>query len=154
MKKLIAVMAIAMTSTAALADGFQCESADGLVAKVYNHASPEAGTRNAAVMVLSDSSVGAGRRTIARFTDVNGTLGNSGAVYLARVDHRFNDSGRKGELIAGTKIAFIRDIELRIDFTYGAPMANGDHAPGALTLVKRNGEVTGLEMDCYRYLKN
>ncbi len=154
MNKLIAVLAIAMASTTAMADGFQCESADGLVAKVYNHTAPEAGTRNAAVMVLSDAAVGAGRKTIARFTDVNGTLTNAGAIYMARVDHRFNDSNRKGELLAGTKIAFVKDIELRIDFSYGAPVASGDHAPGVLTIIKRNGDVTGVEMDCYRYLKN
>src|SRR3989338_1707434 len=106
MKKIIFVMAAVMaSSTAAFADGFVCETrAQDLNVKVYNNTNPELGTRTAAVMVLSDPSVSHGRKTIARFQNSNGLISNTGAHYEAKVDLRYNDSARKGELIGGTKL--------------------------------------------------
>jgi hypothetical protein len=153
--KTFALLGLLLASTPAFADGFVCESArDNLVIKIYNQIQPEAGTRNAAVMIASDTSVNAGHKTIARFTDANLTLGNEGSVYTANVDHRFNDSNRKGELIGGTKIGALKHIVLDIGFSFARPVAAGSLLRGALTLVKRNGEQVAIDMTCARYLKN
>lgn len=149
------VLGLALASTPALADGFVCESQhDGLVIKVYNHTQPEEGVRNAAVMVASDSTIAQGNKTIAKFTDANLTLGNVGSVYTAKVDHRFNDSNRKGELIGGTKIGNLKYLVLDIDFSYARPVADGQAVRADLTLVKRDGGQIALAMTCARYLKN
>lgn len=143
------------TSSAAFADGFMCETrTKKLNVKVFNNTKPEYGTRNAAVMVLSDSSVSSGRKTIARFTDVNNRIINTGAHYIADVDLRYNDSSRKGELIGGTKLGELDTVELDVDFNYSQPMAHGEYTRGLLTLNKRNGKIIEFALDCYRYLKN
>lgn len=155
MKTIFGMMAMILASSPAMADGFVCESArEGLVVKIFNHVNPEQGTRNGAVMVLSDSEVQAGRKTIARFTDVNGTLASSNLVYTAKVDHRFNDSGSKGELLAGTKIGALKTIALDVAFTYTYPVADGAYVRGDLLLTKRNGDEVRVALDCARYLKN
>jgi hypothetical protein len=155
MKTIFAALALALTATPALADGFICESeADSLVLKVFHHTAPSAGTRNSAVMILSDASVQAGNKTIARFRDTNLTLGNEASVYTAKVDHRFNDSNREGELIGGTKIGNLKYVVLDVDFSYGRPVAAGTLLRGDLTLVKRDGTQIDLPMVCARYLKN
>jgi len=153
MKKIITILALALTATAAHADGFQCSSTDGsLNVRVFNHVRPELGTRNAAVMVLSDPGVGYGRKTIARFKDV--LLSNEGAVYTANVDLRYGDSARKGELIAGTKLGHIDTILLAVDHSYNYPVDDGALVAGWLEITKRDGGVISLNMDCARYLKN
>lgn len=156
MKSVFLSFGLLLATTPAFADGFVCQSLDGAInAKVYNNTAPQAGTRTAAVLVLSDTAVNAGNKTIARFTDANGTLDNESATYVANVDHRFNDSGRTGELIEGTKIGNLKTIKLKIAFSYAIPLANGSHVYGLLSLVRRNGGPNVLvQMDCARYLKN
>ena len=144
-----------MATSAAYADGFTCQTTDGnLNIKIYNNTDPAAGTRNAAVMIVSDPLVSAGRKTIAKFSDLNSTLGQSGASYVADVDLRFNDSGRKGELILGTKLGFIKTIAVDLDFNYSQPIADGQSLAGEITIVKRNGESFVEDLICKRYLKN
>jgi hypothetical protein len=153
--KVFAIVFAALVSTTAQADGFVCEgNRDSLIVKVYNHTQPTEGTRNAAVMVVSDPSIQLGNKTIARFSDVNSTLSNKGAFYMADVDLRFNDSGRKGELIGGTKLGQLKHISLDVNFSYGEPINSGETAPAILSLIKRNGETIDLDMNCSRYLKN
>jgi hypothetical protein len=155
MKTIYALLGLALASTPAFADGFVCHGErDGLTIQVYNQTRPEAGTRNGAALIVSSDAVGAGRKTIARFTEANLTLGNEASVYTAKVDHRFNDSNRKGELIGGTKLGFLQYLVLNLDFTYARPVADGAPVRGDLTLVKRNGEQIAIDMDCARYLKN
>jgi len=155
MKLTFAILAMVFSSAPALADGFVCSSErDHLTVKVYNHTKPEMGTRKGAVMVFSDTRVSQGRKTIAKFTDANRTLKSRSSAYLATVDHRFNDSGRKGELIAGTKIGFLKYILLDLDFSFGRPVPKGTKLRGDLTLMKRNGDKIELVMNCIRYLKN
>jgi hypothetical protein len=150
-----AVSAVMAASTAARADGFNCQTVDGdLNIKVYNHTDAADGTRSSAVMVLSDPAVGAGRKTIAKFTDSNETLTNVGASYETRVDLRFNDSGRKGELIAGTKIGYLKTISVDVAFSYNQPVSHGTELEGTLTLVKRDGSEITRDLVCKRYLKN
>lgn len=153
MKKLIFATLIAMSSTA-LADGFVCQTVnEDLVIKIYNHTSPELGTRNAAVMIVSDPSINAGNKTIAKFTS-SGTLSSSVASYIADVDLRFTDLKRKGENILGTKLGQLKQLVLDIDFSYASPLAHGEQTSGVLTWIKRNGDVDATEVVCARYLKN
>ncbi len=152
---LVLTMSVSALSTAALADGFECQAPTGdLNVKAYNSTHAGEGTRNAAVLILSNPQISSGRKTIARFTDVNGTLANSGASFEADVDLRYNDSARKGELIGGTKLGELDTITLDVAFSYGSPVEAGAELPGKLTLVKRNGDLIELDLVCTRYLKN
>lgn len=156
MKTFITSIVALLATQAAFADGFVCTTLDeSLTVKVYNHTYAQAGTRNAAVMVISDNLVSTkGHKTIARFKDANGVLGQSGASYVANVDLRFNDSKRKGELILGTKLGYVDTIALDVAFSYADPVAAGDELAGELTIVKRDGQSFVEDMTCTRYLKN
>ena len=104
MKKFAVVMMIAGMATAAVAkaDGFTCQGrSTGVNIKLFNHTDADAGTRSAAVLVLSNPAIQSPNKTIAKFTDANQTLAYKGyGKYEAKVDLRFNDSGRAGENIA------------------------------------------------------
>ena len=152
--KTFVTMISMMVAAPAMADGFVCTTLSGdLNVKLYNQTAPEAGTRNAAVMVLSDPAVSGGRKTIARFKSEN-TLSNAGSMYAAKVDLRFNDSNRAGEYIGGTRLGELKTILADIEFSYADPIAAGEETKGLLTLIKRNGAVIELDMSCERYLKN
>lgn len=155
MKKFAMAGLVLLAATQAQADGFVCQTEDqSLQIKVYNNTQPERGTRNAAVMVLSDPRVQDGRKTIARFTDVNGTLANSGATYEANVDLRFRDSRRKGEYLMGTRLGQLDAIILDVAFSYGSPVRAGDVLHGEIVAIKRSGERLSQWVICNRYLKN
>ena len=144
-----------MGATQARADGFECQTVDkDLVVKVYNETDPAKGTRNGAVMILSDPAVQEGRKTIAKFKSVDRTLDNTSAHYLTDVDLRFTDIRRKGELISGTKLGQLAQIALDIEFSYSDPLEDGESTKGRLALVKRNGTVIFRSLECVRYLKN
>jgi hypothetical protein len=151
----VVTIAASLFAANAKADGFTCQTSDGkLNVKIFNHTDAENGTRVAAVMVLSDPAVQGGRKTIARFQDVNGVLGNRSSRYEGNVDLRFNDSNRAGENILGTKLGEVDIVIADIDFSYAAPVAAGEEVEGAFTLVKRNGAHINVDMSCARYLKN
>ncbi len=154
MKTLIIALAATLAGSVASADGFVCATeAQDLKVQVYNHVQPEHGTRNAAKMVLSNPQLALGRKTIAAFSSAS-LLDNHATVYTADVDLRFSESSRKGELIAGTKLGFIDTITLAVDFSYTRPMIEGATTEGILTIVKRNGDVKEVAVECERYLKN
>lgn len=150
----VVTIAASVFAANAKADGFKCQTNDGAVnVKIFNHTDAEAGTRVAAVMVLSDTSVQGGRKTIARFTDVNGVLDSRSSVYEGNVDLRFNDTKRAGENILGTKLGQLDVVIANIDFSYAAPVAAGEEVAGHLVLVKRSGARSVHAMTCERYLK-
>lgn len=154
MKNAILATVVALSSMTAFADGFVCSvNEEALTIKVYNHTQPEEGTRNAAVMILSNQDVSFGRKTIATF-DSEGTLRNSGTVYVSKVDLRFSGSSRAGELIAGTKLGQLASIALLVDHNYSYPMEDGEETAGSVILTKRDGERIRLDAVCERYLKN
>ncbi|MBC7740578.1 MAG: hypothetical protein H7061_00170 [Bdellovibrionaceae bacterium] len=152
MKSLIFAASL-LTSGVAFADGFACTTASGLNVQVYNHTNANVGTRTASVMIISDQSILAGNKTVARFTDANGTLTSSGARFEANVDLRFNDSARKGELLAGTKLGNIDRIYLTVDHNYAKPVEAGKILSAVLQIVKRDGGVIEEAANCLRYLK-
>ncbi len=157
MKNVITVLAVvfATAATAAYADGFKCSATDGsLNVMVYNNVQPEFGTRTAAKMVLSNPVVAYGNKTIATFEDSTGLLSSEGAAYEAKVDLRYANSNRKGELVAGTKLGYIDSLRLEVPFSYYAPVPAGTRLASVLRIEKRNGDSIDVEMDCVRYLKN
>lgn len=153
MKKLI--IALALLSTSAYADGFKCQTiTEDLNIKVFNQVQPELGTRNPAVMVLSNPAVNVGRKAIAVLRAPKTLTTDAGMKYVGRVDLRFKESRRKGELILGTKLGYVKTIELDLDFSYGSPVALDDTVLGTITINKRNGDQIFEEVTCSRYLKN
>lgn len=142
-------------ATKANADGFVCRTPQkDLAIQVYNHVHPEDGTRNAAILIAADTTINPGHRTIAIFRDTDTTLSNQGAQYIAEVKLDVADTSRRGELIGGTKLGYLKYIILKVDFSYAHPMNDGDLTKGQLTLLKRNRDTLDLYMECERYLKN
>ena len=154
MKSLILAL-VMMVAAQAQADGFECYSEESsLRVKIYNHTQPEKGTRNEAIVILSDSDISHGRKTIATFSDAQGLFRGSSSVYVGKVDLRFNSTGRKGEAILGTKLGELAEVIVRIDFSYANPLANGEEVDAWVGAIKRNGDSVGENMVCARYLKN
>jgi len=154
MKKLIILLSTILSANMAKADGFECETNAGdLNIKVYNHIMPSIGTRNGAVMVVSDPEVSFGRKTVAVFTSEEGTLYNSGSKYYANVDERFNNIP-KGEYLSGTRIDYLKSIILDVDFTYSTPVAFNSIVDGWVILTRENGSQIKEAVLCERYLKN
>lgn len=150
----LALTALLATSSA-FADGFRCETVEGdLKLAIYNSTNPSKGTRTASTMVLSDPSVSNGRRTIAKFTEVKGTLSRSGATFVADVDLRVAESRTAGEYLVGTRLGQVDQIHVDVDFNYGQPVEAGTELDGVLTVVKRNGSEIVRDLICTRYLKN
>jgi hypothetical protein len=149
------ITAVAVMGLNATAEGFRCEAAElPLAIKVYGATLSSPATREAQVMVISDTSVSHGSKTIARFTKADGTLSNQGANYVGNVDLRFADISRSGENIAGTKLGEVDRILLAVDFSYVAPIEDGQQVAGTLYLTKRNGDSITVDLECIRYLKN
>lgn len=148
------IIAALITGQVAAADGFKCITESGLKVQAYNHTNPNAGTRNAAVLVVSDANVGGGNKTIASFNATKGVLASQDLTYTAKVDLRMAESNRKGENIGGTKLGQLSYIKLDVDFTYSQPVADGTRVAGLLTLVKRDGTRLYQDATCTRYLKN
>jgi hypothetical protein len=147
-------LAMLLLSPTAFADGFVCENKrEALSLEVYNNVDPVKGTRTAAAMILMDLSSPPGSREIARFSDKNKTLRLVNAIYLARVDHRYNDSNNKVAKVAGTTLGELMHFNLELDFSYARPVAPGQFVRGKLNLFKRSGEEIPLDMSCTRYLK-
>ncbi len=151
----IALLAfVLISSSIAKADGFLCETQSGLRLKVFNHVEPSRGTRAPAVIVVSDSTVQVGRKTIAVFRDADAQLLVEDDSYLAKVDLRRSESNRQGELLAGTKLGNVDQIKLYVDFAYSRPVAHGEELTGTMTLLKRDAGLIVEQAICTRYLKN
>ena len=156
MKALISATIVTLAALSAQASGYVCSADLGaLKVQVYNQVQPELGTRNGAVMILSDNEVGHGNKTIAKFTSASGLLASRNFTYTANVDLRFSDSSRKGELIGGTKLGELDKIVLDVhDAFLIAEREEGNEVSAELTLVKRNGQEINLDATCTRYAKN
>jgi hypothetical protein len=149
----------ALSGTAAQADGFTCQGrSTGINIKVFNHTDPNAGTRVAAVMVLSNPNIQSPNKTIAKFTSQNATLAYKGnGVWKAKVDLRYSDTSRKGELIGGTKLGQLSAVDLDLAFNYSSyetQLAQATQTNGVIRYFKRNGDYNVESVTCKRYLKS
>lgn len=142
-------------SSLAKAEGFKCQTLEGdLNIKIFHHNDPSIGTRVASTMIVSDPSIKMGSKTVALFTSKKGTLSlQSEGSYLANVDLRMTESRRSGEYLVGTRLGQLGTIAVDLDFSYRAPVADGDIVEGSATFTKRSGEVIERELLCERYLK-
>jgi hypothetical protein len=137
-------------------DGFVCDSThESLRIQVYNHTQPRSGTRNVAVMVLSDPSKPWGERTLARFTAEADGLTNRGATYVAVLSRSSNLlSATESRRLQGLQLGQLEEIVLNIDFSYTYPVGHGDFVAGVLELNQISGDQLWVDLDCRRYLKS
>jgi hypothetical protein len=157
MKKanLIFGMIAMLAASSAYADGWQCQTVErDLNVAVYNHTQPSQGTRNAAIMIVADPAVQAGRKTVATFTDIEQTLSSQGSTYTAFASQAVNQGARGGEYLSGTRLMYVRALQLQVAFNYAVPTAARALVPGRLLVEKINGERLVRNMVCARYLKN
>lgn len=153
MKQLIFLASLVL-GLSAHADGFKCETESGLIVQVYNQTQAGMGTRSGAVMVISDSNIKYGNKTVASFTAEKKTLSSKSLTYVGNVDLRVKESNRKGELLLGTKLGYVDQIALTVDFSYARPTAHGHVMAAELAVAKRNGDLVTEGAVCERYLKN
>lgn len=150
MKTAIAILM--MLGSSAFADGFTCYTQDGVLKiSVFNHTQPERGTRTGHILIVSDLTVNDGNKTIATFTDEEGTLDSEGANYRAFVT---SSIAKKGRNIAGTKLGFVRYLTVHVDHLYSSPVEDGEALRGELVLIKANLDTVHEPLSCIRYLKN
>ena len=154
MKALITALVLLTSAAVAKADGFVCTSESGLVVRVYNHVNAIDGTRTASQMIVSNQTIGVGSKTVASFSAEKGTLSSFEQTYIGKVDLRVSESSRKGELVGGTKLGYLKFIILSVDFSYSQPLPHGTLLEGVLTLQKRSGEENIEAVTCARYLKH
>lgn len=159
-KALFLSLLTAIGAQVAQADGFVCDAThESLRIQVYNRTLPGEGTRNVAVMVVSDPLKAPGERTHFRFQADNESLARDGARFVASVmtpdmispagNNPFFDSPR----IQGIQFGQVQELALEIDFSYQNPVADGVVVNGVLELYQVNGDQLWVDMDCRRYLK-
>jgi hypothetical protein len=158
--KFLLISVLSFVSSLALADGFTCLTRGGdLQIQVLNNTSKSRGTRTASIMILSDPTVAEGYQTISRFSAQDGTLETDhatadGLLYSATVDLRFSESGAAGEYLLGTRLGEVDGLILKIDFTYGDNLKNGESTKGFVKVIKHNGDEIKRFATCTRYLKS
>jgi hypothetical protein len=153
-KALLTIAMIFGATTAAHAEGFVCETQDGVLkVQVYHHVQASEGTRVPAIMILSDNTVQSGRKTIATF-EAGQTLDGSAMNYVANVDLRYKNSKKKGEYLLGTRLGELDQVVLNVDFTYSQPIEDGADVSGVISATKRDGSTIDAAVECTRYLKN
>jgi len=156
MKKLIlaAAAVLSLSTSAAFADGFRCTTNDGeLNVAVYNKVMPAEGTRNAAVMIVSNPNLPAGEQMIARF-QAPATLSNQSTTYTGRVDLRFNGF-LAAKQVGSFSLGELKTIKLAVDFSYANAAMLADETTGAvLYLISRDHDAETKSATCTRYLKN
>jgi len=152
MKKLM-ILAALFIGFQAQADGFICQTIENdLRIAVYNHTNPNAGTRNAAIMILSAPDADLGARTVAKFSSVEGSLTNYGAQYTAVNSTVFGQPG-SDRPVAGTRLGLVDDVTLRIQYVYGNHVEPGSRLEGKLYVNASSGLIK-RDVICARYLKN
>jgi hypothetical protein len=153
MKSFILTLALMTMGSSAFADGFVCNDTTGaLRIKVYHETEPVMGTRNAAIMILSNPSQDSGK-TIATFSSKNALLASQSADYTADVDLRFTATENKNAPIDGTILAELAEINLDVDYSFSNPVPAGTPVTAQLTLVTRTSSNLPVSMTCTRYLK-
>jgi hypothetical protein len=149
MKTLIAMIAT-LLSTAAYADGFRCLAPGEIAFTVYNHTQAASGTRNGAVMIISDRRPDAQPTTIAIFRSSDNNLTSNGTTYVANVDLRFKSINRNNFF----NIQELSTLTLDVDYNYNQPTAPRATVEGTVVYGYRNGTSSEVEVSCVHYFKN
>ncbi len=142
------------------ASGFLCQNAAGdLRIETRDHVHRERGTRNVALMILSDPTLKAGgrgqsgNRTIAKFDSEKDRVRSRGSLYEAEVDLRRSNQ-RKGEYVGGTRLQYVDRFELEVNFKYSRPLDDGQITNGEFRIIKRDGRIITHAVKCERKLKH
>jgi hypothetical protein len=157
MKNLILSLVVLGLPALSQASGFSCQTIEGdLSVLIHNYAHPEKGTRKGAMMVLTDSLSQEETRTLIRFYGDTKHLQNKGAHYVGIVYKSYHDGswGGRVESVLGNPLTELLRIEADIDFSYSAPVANGEEVSGSLVLVRVDGDEVVRDLSCKRILKN
>ena len=133
--KFILITALSLVSSAAMADGFRCQG-EGFRAKLYNEVQPERGTRNPAVLIVSQRNAG----TIA-------TL-EGDEIEKTVTDHAVAYEGKTNGKVDGRFVYVKLEVAKRARQT--GPLA-GLHS--ARLTVNQDGASALASMVCDRYLK-
>ena len=155
--KVAFTIVLILVAQISVADGFVCvNETQDLKVQVYNHVSPQNGTRRGAVVVISNPLAPVGQKTLAVFSDDDGTLVSHGPTYTGKVDVR--SVGDEDKVIGDVELFRVDYMMLDIDFVYGKPMVAGQLTTGVLNLIKTNllnesSTELEYEMSCRRYLK-
>jgi hypothetical protein len=147
----LSILSLLAVSGVARADGFLCGTDDReLNITVYHDTKSDEGTRNMAVMILSDPDQPKDQQTIARFDDSNAQLSTQGTDYVAQID---DTSSRQADIyVSSLPLSNIRSVDLNVAFSYTDPASNGQTMPGVLTIEATSGTIT-KDVSCVRYLK-
>lgn len=156
MKSILLSLIVLSVTSLAQADGFHCKTIEGDVSLlIHNHAHPEAGTRKGAVMVVTDRMAEADSRNIIHFYGDAGRLMNKGSRYVGIVGENFRDGTYVDDpYFSGAFLSELLQIVADIDFSYGAPVANGAEVLGTMILIKQSGDEIVRDLSCKRFLKN
>jgi hypothetical protein len=100
-----------------------------------------------AVMVLSQPNFENGNKTIAVLRRTSLAENDSDVTYTAKVDHRDEESSHEGELFAQTKIKYLKKVSVSLPKEELSTLEEST-VHGKLILLKRNGDVESLSVDC------
>ena len=137
------------------ASGFVCLSPGGqLRIRLFHHAHAARGTRKAAVMVLSNPQKAWGQRTIAVFSEAEGTLTQESGSFFGemRVDSP-GIANKKNKFVGDIPVENISSIELSPNFSYANPVDSGTLLSASFRMLLVEGRPISGEIACKRYLK-
>ncbi len=164
MKTIMFLLATLITTAPAFADGFRCEGVNtGIQIKIFNYTDYSMGTRTPAVMVVADPTVRSPSKTVAIFKHENQNLSYLGnGLFEGQVDLRYSETGRKGENIAGTKLGYLKSIQVQLFSEFGRKFSyekaddfkNNEILDARYYYLKRNGEILEEKAVCKRYIKD
>lgn len=152
MTKSIIAIAILLSSTSALADGFTCYTQDHDVKiTMVNHHNPHAGTRKGALMVISDQADAGGEKQVIRFQSEDKSLTTEETTWIGVVPQ--GDNKIDHDLI-GTNLNHIDTFVVDAYHNYAYPVPEGSKLYGQLSVIKTDKSVQREDLDCFRNLKN
>ena len=134
---LIIVVAVFGVGSQSFASGFSCADNSGNRVKIYNHLSPEDGTRLPAIFVLSKKNIGT-------------VLVAKGEQISKRNHTRVVQYAVRGNALVGVDY-----VVVQIQFKEGRQvLAKGASVPGSLVLAQRDGRKSVTTLRCQRYTKH
>lgn len=134
--KFVIVLALSLVSSVAMADGLRC-AGDNFKVKLYNHVQPQNGTKNPAILAVSER--GIGTVVVLHGLEIDKTNRALSVVYSGE-----QNSTRDGRF---TSVRFaVRKMAIQ-DGPYAGAYA-------AALRVNANGESREETLVCVRYLKH
>lgn len=147
MKKLIGILGLTLSLTTQAAS-FVCENSRQELIKVIL-STDENGYETIPAIIISQANYQYGNKTIAVLRRTEAQELNKALAYVGIVDHRYNESNRGGELFAGSKIEYIKQVSVVANqVKIQEALENGYEFVAKLYVLKRNGEVITDALEC------